>query len=153
MLERALAALRDRRIHVSLEAELLQLLAEAHLGLGQHARARVECGEAIAAALRSGTPLYECDAQLVLARIQLREGASQPEATRGIGAALERAAELIDQTGGESRRPRLEELRAELAHTLGDAASRERHLREAHRLYTEMGATGHAERLARELES
>ncbi len=42
--------------------------------------------------------------------------------------------------------------RSERAHARGDAASRERHLREAHRLYTEMGATGHAERLARELE-
>jgi hypothetical protein len=31
------------------------------------------------------------------------------------------------------------------------AAARERELREAHRLYTEMDATGHAERLAREL--
>jgi hypothetical protein len=39
----------------------------------------------------------------------------------------------------------------ELAHLIGDDASRERELREAHRLYTEMGATGHAERLAREL--
>ncbi len=106
-----------------------------------------------AAALRSGTPLYECDAQLVLARVQLREGAPQPEATRGIGDALERAAELIDQTGCESRRPRLEELRADQAHARGDPAGRESHLRESHRLYTEMGATGHAERLARELES
>ena len=33
----------------------------------------------------------------------------------------------------------------------GDDATQERELREAHRLYTEMGATGHAERLAREL--
>ncbi len=34
---------------------------------------------------------------------------------------------------------------------LGEDAEAERELREAHRLYTEMGATGHAERLAREL--
>ncbi len=45
----------------------------------------------------------------------------------------------------------LDELRAELAHARGDAAGRERHLREAHRLYTEMGAAGHAERMAKEL--
>ncbi len=32
-------------------------------------------------------------------------------------------------------------------------AARDHHLREAHRLYTEMGARGHAERLARELAS
>jgi len=33
----------------------------------------------------------------------------------------------------------------------GGTAACERELREAHRLYTEMGATGHAERLAEEL--
>ncbi len=68
-----------------------------------------------------------------------------------VTSALERVAELIDQMGAESRRPRLEELRAELADRHGDATGSERHLRDAHRLYIEMGATGHAERLAREL--
>jgi hypothetical protein len=33
----------------------------------------------------------------------------------------------------------------------GDEPGRKRYLREAHRLYTEMSATGHAERVAREL--
>ncbi len=105
-LERALAAMRDRGIHLLLAAELLQLLAEAHLGLGQQGRAREECGEAISAALRSGTPLYECDAQVVLARVLLRDSASASEAAHEIGAALDRAAELINQTGAESRQPR-----------------------------------------------
>ena len=41
--------------------------------------------------------------------------------------------------------------RAKLAALLGDDAGRERDPREAHRLYTEIGATGHAERVAREL--
>ena len=150
-LEPALATMRERRIHVSFEAELLQLIAEAHLGLGQQERARAECSEAIAAARRHGTPLHECDAQLVLARVLLREGASAPDTGREIGATLERAAELIEQIGLGSHRPRLEELRAELAHMRSDAAGRERHVREAHRLYTEMGATGHAERVALEL--
>jgi hypothetical protein len=36
---------------------------------------------------------------------------------------------------------------------LGRSSDAERELREAHRLYTEMGATGHAERVARELDS
>jgi hypothetical protein len=34
-----------------------------------------------------------------------------------------------------------------------DSANRERYLREAHRFYTEMGAAGHAEQVARELDS
>ena len=45
----------------------------------------------------------------------------------------------------------IHEVSAELAALPGDAADRERELREAHRLYTEMGATGHAERLLGEL--
>jgi hypothetical protein len=45
------------------------------------------------------------------------------------------------------------EARAELAKLRGDDAARERELREAHRLYSEMGATYHAERVAGELAS
>jgi len=41
--------------------------------------------------------------------------------------------------------------RAELGRLLSDEAAWERELREALRLSTEMGATGHAARLAREL--
>ncbi len=41
--------------------------------------------------------------------------------------------------------------RAALAALLGHGAGRARYLREAHRLFTEMGATGHAERIAKEL--
>ena len=37
---------------------------------------------------------------------------------------------------------------AELARQNGDEAERERELSEAHRLFTQIGATGHAERLA-----
>jgi hypothetical protein len=45
----------------------------------------------------------------------------------------------------------LHEARAELERACGDAAAAERELHQAQRLYAEMGATGHAERLAREL--
>ena len=40
------------------------------------------------------------------------------------------------------------ETSAELGHLRGDEATRECELREAHRLFVKMGATGHAERLA-----
>ncbi len=45
----------------------------------------------------------------------------------------------------------IHEVSAELGALLGDDPGREHELREAHRLYAEMGATGHAERLAQEL--
>jgi hypothetical protein len=43
------------------------------------------------------------------------------------------------------------EARAELERACGDAPAAERELREAQRLHAAMGATGHAERIAREL--
>jgi len=45
------------------------------------------------------------------------------------------------------------EVPAQLAALRSDAPAAERSLREAHRLFTEMGATGHAARLAKELGS
>ncbi len=47
--------------------------------------------------------------------------------------------------------PFLSEESAHLARLLGDEEGCERESREAHRLYTEMGAMGHAERVGREL--
>ena len=41
---------------------------------------------------------------------------------------------------------------ARLATLLGNESESEHDLREAHRLYTERGAVGHAERVGRELE-
>ena len=49
------------------------------------------------------------------------------------------------------RVPRIHEAAAELASAQGSPENRIRELREAARLYREMGATGHAERLARDL--
>jgi len=59
-------------------------------------------------------------------------------------------AALAEDAGMRVHLPQAVELRAEVAALRGDEAERARHLREAHRLYTEIGATGHATRLARE---
>ncbi len=64
---------------------------------------------------------------------------------------LDESAALIDEHGILLFAPTLHERRARLAALLGEDAGRERELREAQRLYTEMGATGHAERVGREL--
>ncbi len=122
-------------------------LAEACAGLGDDARAREAAAEAVALADREGvrTPLQS----LSLARV-LRS-ADGLAAEREIEAALDRALELIEETGSRVFVPQVHEERAELARLRGDDATRERELREAHRLYTEMAATGHAERLAKEL--
>jgi hypothetical protein len=107
--------------------------------------------QAIASAGRAGARRSEADAQLALAEVLLQsEGARAQRATEG---SLARTLELIEQIGYRILVPRVSELRAELLGALGDAGARERELREARRLYREMGATGHAERLTRELAS
>lgn len=57
----------------------------------------------------------------------------------------------IERYGHAVLTPFLSEESGHLARLLGDEEGCERHLREAHSLYTEMGAVGHAERVGREL--
>jgi adenylate cyclase len=66
---------------------------------------------------------------------------------------LDEAAALLVESGAPAYAPRVHEVRAELLAREGDAEGADRELREALRRYQEMGATGHAERLARELGS
>ena len=62
------------------------------------------------------------------------------------------AEDIGEKTNLAARRPgKVAELRAALAERRGDPQEARQRLREAHRLYTEMGATGHAKRLADEL--
>ena len=104
--------------------------------------------EAVSEASRLGTLGYELCASVAKSRILLALGEDGEE----IEATLSRASELIAETGGRSYEPQVRELRARLAQARGDATTAGRELREAHRLYTEIGATAHAERLARVLD-
>ena len=99
--------------------------------------------------MRSREQAAEAMANVVLARILLR---SQGVASRGeIESALERARELTRSTGQRSVEPMIHVELAELAHQNGSEDERQRELREAHRLFAEIGSTGHAERLSGEL--
>jgi tetratricopeptide (TPR) repeat protein len=102
--------------------------------------------EALRVAETQGFRAGQLLAELALARIQLSD--SKPE---DAAAWLERAERTLEQTGFRARLPELLELRAERARQRGDAPAREEALREALRLYQEMGAPGQAERLARAL--
>ncbi|MDH3211251.1 MAG: AAA family ATPase [Myxococcales bacterium] len=124
-------------------------LARAWLGRGDVQRAHRIAQETISSTRRTGARQIETDAQLSLAQVLL-----QTEGTRArteIEAALARALELAQEIGYRILVPRIHELRGDLLGALGDTGARGRELREAHRLFSEMGATGHAERLAREL--
>ena len=81
-------------------------------------------------------------ARLALARVLLRtDGAGARDA---VHAALTRAEVLVDETGANAYAPLIHLERAELARLIGDGPARERQLREAQRLFVEMGATARA---------
>ena len=69
-----------------------------------------------------------------------------------IEAELDRAAEVAANTAHCGAAAQILERRAELAKARGDSEERRRWLSEAERSYRARGATGHAERLAREVE-
>ncbi|MFQ5698721.1 MAG: hypothetical protein ACE5IL_10620 [Myxococcota bacterium] len=64
---------------------------------------------------------------------------------------MDRAQALVEETGGRSVEPQIHEERARVAAMRDDADGARRTLQHAYALYVEIGATGHAERLAREL--
>jgi hypothetical protein len=123
--------------------------ARALLGAGDRARAAEVSAEAIAVAKRQGQSSQECEATITHVRC-LRElhGA---RARQAIETLLAEASQLIEQTGAERWRPHLHVERAELHRLMGDTEAARRELTEAHRLFKQMGATGHAARIAREI--
>jgi tetratricopeptide (TPR) repeat protein len=147
-IERSQAISRERRTAVDSEGWCLVILGEAYLGLGEAERALNLLREAIAL-MRSREQAAEAAANVALARALL--GSEGLAAREEIESALERARELALSTGMCSVQPMIHVELAELAHQGGDEEQRQQELREAHRLFTEIGATGHAGRLATEL--
>jgi hypothetical protein len=64
---------------------------------------------------------------------------------------FDRAEELVAKIGSRSLSPRILELRGRLTAAPGDTSGAGQALREALDLYRAVGATGHAERLGREI--
>ncbi len=148
-LERALEIVEARRILIGQKRRILAGLAEAYLGRGETERARHLAEELLAPKQRSRALLVELQAQLVMARALLgAEGAKAGEAVR---AAISEAVFLVEKTGARAYAPEIHRVLSELAQVDDDDATRVRHLRQAQRLYREMAATGHAERIDREL--
>jgi adenylate cyclase len=148
-LQQAVEVARANRVWLAMEGDILAALAEAHLGSGDAARARSTAEEAVRVAQRSETPIFELHAHLAGARVLLAlDGAAAKDA---VEAALDRARALMHSTGACSYEPQIYAERARLAGILSDATTAQRWGREAHRLFSAMGATGHAERISRQL--
>jgi ATP/maltotriose-dependent transcriptional regulator MalT len=129
-------------------ARAVAQLAHACIGEGDLERARAAVEEA-RSLMRNRPERFELDGRLAHARLLLRdEGAAAADRIEEI---LSDTMRLCEEAEMGHWIPRIHRERAELARVRGDDTTRERELREAHRLYTEMGATGHAKRLAGEL--
>jgi adenylate cyclase len=148
-IEHALGFVREHGVARVFEPFALTRLARALTGQGDTERALATARQAVDLAREHGSPQVEAVSRLGLVRVLLRRDGGGSRAA--IEAELARAATLVEEMGARGYEPLLCVEHAELARLCGDAAGRERELREAHRLFSEMGGTGHAERLAREL--
>jgi class 3 adenylate cyclase/tetratricopeptide (TPR) repeat protein len=150
VLKETIGQLNERRIYRQVEGGCLSGLARAYSGLGELDKARTTAEEAVRIARANGWG-FECDAELAHAHVLGRTAGAA--ATQEIEQALARASTLVEKSGARSRAPLILEGRAELAALSGDSPAREAALREAHRLYQEMGARLHALRIAAALEA
>lgn len=148
-LEGALATMREQATGLNAEGQVLVLLAEADRARGELARGRAWAEEAIAVSRWRKTRVFEAEAHLALARVLLAaEGARDVGAIRD---ALAQAEALVGETGARVLQPFIHVERAALARLTRDEAARERELRAAQRLFTEMGAPIRAEQVPKEL--
>jgi tetratricopeptide (TPR) repeat protein len=132
------------------EGGVLAVMAAAHLGLGDRVEALALAEEAIGVSHRLGTRLWQFWG--LLTRIRALREIRGLEAARDIEAALAEADAWLEMSGAKSYEPFLHVERAELARLNGDEPTRQRELREAHRLFLEISAPIRAEQVAREFD-
>ncbi len=146
-IERAMAIATEGR--TAIDGAVVALLADSYLGLGDTERARALAPQALETARAQGNLGSETLASLILARVLL--GSEGLGARARIEEALARAGRLARDTDGRGIEPMIHVELAELARQSGDREARERELREAHRLFVQIGATGYAAPLELEL--
>src|SRR5262249_31589465 len=148
--ERAIQLAREQEADLDIETAYLADLAAARLGDGDANGALRTAEEALTLARSRGTLLAELDAEIVRARALL--AIEERGAAERAGASLAAAEALIETIGAGSRSPLIHVARAELARALDDREARASELREAHRLFTEIGAPIRAAKVVKELE-
>jgi hypothetical protein len=124
-------------------------MAAAHLGLGDFAKTLTLAEESIAAGRRRGSRFWELSA--LLTRMRALRELHGVHAQNEIEATLAEANAWLEMSGAKSYEPFLHVERAKLARLSGDEAAHERELREAHRLFLEIGAPIRAAEVAKEL--
>ncbi len=145
-MDAGLALAREHRVGLERESDYMAVLAWARLGAGDAAVAKTLAQQAITRAREQGARFFEAEAELVLARVLTVSGELSDARS-----ALTRARVGVEETGGRSITPMIEEQAARVTAEEGGDPNPE--LERARDLFTEIGAAGHAQRLARELGS
>jgi tetratricopeptide (TPR) repeat protein len=148
--EKALGAIEAKRVGLNWRPLIVIGQALVYSTFGEHEKAIAQARSALEECVSAGDLFSEVLAQWALPRVLLTAG--DPGLHEEVEATLERAEALCAERSVRLLLPRLLEVRAGLAERHGDPQEARRQLREAHRLYTEIGATGHAKRLAGESE-
>jgi len=145
-LTRVLAVSRQSRTFLYSEARLLAYLAEACLGRDDLDGARKFAEEAATLARTRRWP------RVLLTRARVLRRCEGADALEAIEENLHEALSTIRESGQQAYEPYVHLELAELARLVGDAVTRQGQLREAHRLFSEMGATIRATEIAKELD-
>ena len=146
--ERAIAVLEEAagvfRSGIASSHLCFSLLSDAYLGVGD-----LEASMRAAAEARS----FPDDTLAALSGARAMARTGDPKYAADIDQSISAASRSIATSGARGLEPLLAETRAEVALQRRDSGAHRAQLSEAQRLYAELGATGHAERLARELEA
>jgi class 3 adenylate cyclase/tetratricopeptide (TPR) repeat protein len=147
LFEEAIALANEHRTFLEGEGRDLASLAHAYVEIGEPQRAKETAERGIALVQERGSKIQELDNVVALARAEVALGHDD-----AVDPLLARAEALITAMRAFAFRPHLAEIRAARARRHGDQARWRTQLAEAHRLFTETGATGHAARVARTLQ-
>jgi class 3 adenylate cyclase/tetratricopeptide (TPR) repeat protein len=148
-IERSQTLSRDRRTAAEVEPMRLAMLGECYQGLGHPERGRGLVESGLELARGRGYPSGEAHACVSLARVlRASRGGS---AVAEIEATLDRGLEVVRSVGPRVIEPLLRVELASLAGEVGDEERRQRELREAHRMFIDVGAAGWADRVAADL--
>jgi DNA-binding SARP family transcriptional activator/tetratricopeptide (TPR) repeat protein len=139
--EEGIEIAREGRVGRVYEALWLGLLAEARLALHDVQGAHAAAAEGAATAVTAGARVHEAACRLSLGRALLRDspGDAQTE--------LDRALELVGEDGAVLI-PHILLALVDLAAVQVDGRERLTHLEQAHQLFEQQGASGHARRVA-----
>jgi ATP/maltotriose-dependent transcriptional regulator MalT len=147
LFEECIALANEHRVYLEDEGHNLASLAHVYVEIGEPERAKETAERAIALVQERGSKIQELENVVALARAEVALGHDD-----AVEPLLARAETLIGDMRAVAFRPHLAEIRAERDRRHGDHAEWRAQLAEAHRLFTETGATGHAARIARTLQ-